>query len=142
MDLPDSQLMLKRVVAIKAVVTQRWKDETQQLLQTQISEVDGQLQQLEMQGQRAVAEIQKQNLQPPGPQVVQQIESIQMQVNQQKSELLEQKNLALQQLQQVQLLELKQEVSQGQVEGYFSVKLGDNLSGFENFRVCSWSGEI
>ena len=33
MDLPDSQLMLKRVVSIKAVVTQRWKDETQQLLQ-------------------------------------------------------------------------------------------------------------
>ena len=82
MDLPDSQLLLKRVVAIKAVVTQRWKDETQQLLQTQISELDGQLQQLEIQGQRAVTEIQKQNLQPPGPQVVQQIESIQMQVNQ------------------------------------------------------------
>ena len=99
MDLPDSQLLLKRVVAIKAVVTQRWKDETQQLLQSQISELDGQLQNLETQGQRAVAEIQKQNLQPPGPQVVQQIESIQMQVNQQKGELLEQKNAALQQLQ-------------------------------------------
>ena len=55
MDLPDSQLLLKRVVAIKAVVTQRWKDETQQLLQSQISELDGQLQNLETQGQRAVA---------------------------------------------------------------------------------------
>ena len=127
MDLQESQLMLKRSIAIKAVVTQRWKEETQQLLQSQISELDGQLQQLEIQGQRAVTEIQKQSLQPPGPQVAQQIESIQTQVNQQKSELLEQKNMALQQLQQVQFLELKQEVNQGQIDGYFSVKLGDNL---------------
>jgi hypothetical protein len=50
MDLPESQLMLKRSIAIKAVVTQRWKEETQQLLQSQISELDGQLQQLEIQG--------------------------------------------------------------------------------------------
>jgi YlqD protein len=134
MDLPDSQLLLKRVVAIKAVVTQRWKDETQQLLQTQISELDGQLQQLEIQGQRAVAEIQKQNLQPPGPQVLQQIESIQMQ--------LEQKNMALQQLQQVQFLELKQEVNQGQVEGYFAVKLGDNLISKMNVEVLLHDGVV
>ncbi|WP_373541287.1 YlqD family protein [Chamaesiphon sp.] len=142
MDPSESQLLLKRVVAIKAVVTQRWKDETQQLLQNQISELDGQLQQLEMQGQRAVAEIQKQSLQPPGPQVVQQIESIQMQVNQQKSELLEQKNQALQQLQQVQFLELKQEVSQGQVEGYFAVKLGDNLISKMNVEVLLHDGVV
>ena len=142
MDLPDSQLMLKRVVAIKAVVTQRWKDETQELLKTQMNELNGQLQQLEMQGQRAVAEIQKQSLQPPGPQVMQQIESIQMQVNQQKSELLEQKNQALQQLEQVQKLDLKQEVSQGQVEGYFSVKLGDNLISKMNVEVLLHDGVV
>jgi len=142
MDLPESQLMLKRTIAIKAVVTQRWKEETQQLLQSQISELDGQLQQLEIQGQRAVTEIQKQNLQPPGPQVAQQIESIQMQVNQQKSELLEQKNLALQQLQQVQFLELKQEVNQGQIEGYFSVKLGDNLIAKMNVEVLLHDGVV
>jgi type VI protein secretion system component Hcp len=142
MDLPESQLMLKRTIAIKAVVTQRWKEETQQLLQSQVSELDGQLQQLEIQGQRAVTEIQKQNLQPPGPQVAQQIESIQMQVNQQKSELLEQKNMALQQLQQVQFLELKQEVNQGQIEGYFSVKLGDNLIAKMNVEVLLHDGVV
>jgi YlqD protein len=142
MDLPESQLLLKRVVNIKAVVTQRWKEETQTLLQTQISELDGQLQQLEIQGQRAVAEIQKQNLQPPGPQVLQQIESIQVQVNQQKSELLEQKNMALQQLQQVQFLELNQEVNQGQVEGYFGAKLGDNLIAKMNVEILLHDGVV
>jgi hypothetical protein len=80
-----------------------------------------------MQGQRMVSEIQKQNLHPPGPQVMQQIENIQVQVNQRKSELLEQKNQNLQQLQQVQVLDLEQEVSQGQIDGTFTVGLGENL---------------
>jgi hypothetical protein len=142
MDRQESQLLLKRVINIKAVVTQRWKEETQQLLQSQIDELDGQLQQLEIQGQRAIADIQKQSLQPPSPQVLQQIESINMQVNQQKSQLLEQKNMTLQQLQQVQLLDLNQEVNQGQVEGYFSAKLGDNLISKMNVEILLHDGVI
>jgi hypothetical protein len=127
MDISASNFILKRPVTIKAVVTPRWKEEAQQQLQAQINELDGQLQQLETQGQRAIAEIQKQSLQPPGPQVAQQIENIQMQVNQRKSELLDQKNQILQQLQQVQFLEMNQEVNQGQIDGLFSLKKGDNL---------------
>ncbi len=127
MDSSKSQLVLKRAINIKAVVTPRWKDEVQQQLQAQINQIDSQLQQLDMQGQRAIAEIQKQSLQPPGPQTLQQIENIQLQVNEKKSELLDQKNQSLQNLQQVQLLDLEQEVTQFQVEGFFSVGVGDNL---------------
>lgn len=127
MDVPSSQLLLKRTVNVKAIVTPRWKEEAQQQLQAQINQVDNQLQQLEMQAQRMVAEIQKQSLKPPGPETVQQIESIQLQVNQKKSEFLEQKNQVLQQLQQVQMLELEQEVNQGQIESVFRVETGDNL---------------
>jgi hypothetical protein len=127
MDVSQSHLLLKRPVTIKAIVTPRWKDEAQQQLQAQINQTDSQLQQLEMQGQRAIAEIQKQSLQPPGPQVSKQIEGIQLQINQRKSELLEQKNQLLQQLQQVQLLELNQEVNQGQIESFFRIEQGDNL---------------
>ena len=127
MDVFNPQLMLKRSVNIKAIVTNRWKDEVHQQLQGQINQIDQQLQQLEMQGQRAIAEIQKQSLQPPGPQTLQQIDNIQLQVNQKKSELLEEKNQSLQNLQQVQLLDLDQEVNQFQLEGFFSVKPGDNL---------------
>jgi NADH dehydrogenase/NADH:ubiquinone oxidoreductase subunit G len=121
------QMLLKRPINVKAVVTPRWKDEVQQQLQAQINTVDQQLQQLERQGQRAIAEIQKQSIQPPGPETRQQIESIQLQVNEKKSELLEQKNQSLQNLQQVQLLEMDQEVSQFQLEGIFSVQPCDNL---------------
>lgn len=127
MDVSNPQLLLKRAVNIKAIVTPRWKEEIQQQLQTQINQVDSQLQQLDMQGQRAIAEIQKQSLQPPGPQTLQQIDNIQLQVNQKKSELLEEKNQSLQNLQQVQILEFDQEVNQFQLEGFFSVKPGDNL---------------
>ena len=123
----SQQLLLKRAVNVKAIVTPLWKDEVQQQLQGQINQIDQQLQQIELQGQRAIAEIQKQSLQPPGPQTLQQIDNIQLQVNQKKSELLEQKNQSLQNLQQVQLLDLDQEVVQFQLEGFFSVEQGDNL---------------
>jgi len=127
MDASQSPLVLRRSVNVKAIVTSRWKEEAQQQLQAQINQLDSQLQQLEMQAQRMIAEIQKQSLVPPGPETTQQIESIQGQVNQRKSEFLEQKNQVLQQLQQVQMLEFNQEVNQGQIESTFDVKVGDNL---------------
>jgi type VI protein secretion system component Hcp len=142
MDELKSNLLLKRPVNIKAIVTPRWKEEVQQQLQAQINQIDGQLQQLDMQGQRAIAEIQKQSVQPPGPQVSQQIENIQIQVNQKKSELLEQKNQQLQQLQQVQMLELDQEVNQGQMESYFRVELGDNLIRKMNVEILLRDGVV
>ncbi len=126
MDVSPSHLILKRSVNVKAIVTPRWKEEAQQQLQDQINQVDNQLQQLEMQAQRMISEIQKQ-IQLPGSESAQQIESIQGQVNQKKSELLEQKNQVLQQLQQVQVLEMDQEVNQGQIDSVFRVELGDNL---------------
>lgn len=142
MDVSNSQLLLKRAITVKAIVTPRWKEEAQQQLQAQINQIDSQLQQLEMQGQRMIAEIQKQSIQPPGPQVTQQIENIQGQVNQKKSELLEQKNQILQQLQQVQLLELEQEVNQGQIESVFLVQKGDNLVGKMQVEVLLRDGVI
>jgi hypothetical protein len=127
MDVSKPQLLLKRVVNVKTIVTPLWKEEIQQQLQAQINQLDQQLQQLEMEGQRAINAIQKQSLQPPGPQTIQQIDNIQLQVNQKKSELLEQKNQLLQNLQQVQYLELDQEVNQFQMESLFRIEPGDNL---------------
>jgi len=127
MDLSNPNLLLKRIVNVKVIVTPLWKEEVQQQLQAQINQLDQQLQQLDLEGQRAIAAIQKQSIQPPSPQTLQQIDNIQLQVNQKKSEFLEQKNQMLQNLQQVQLLELDQEVNQFQMEGFFRVERGDNL---------------
>ncbi len=142
MDEVRSSLLLKRPVTVKVIVTSRWKEEVQQQLQEQTSQIDAQMQQLDMQGQRAIAEIQKQSLNPPGPQVTQQIESIQTQVNQKKSELLEQKNQTLQQLQQVQLLELEQEVAQGQIESFFRIEKGENLVKKLNVEIVLRDGVV
>ncbi len=120
-------LLLKRPVTVKVIVTSRWKEEVQQQLQNQTNQLDGQIEQLSMQGERAIADIQKQALTPLSSEAQQQIDSITRQVNQKKSELLDKKNQLLQQLQQIQLLELEQEVAQGQMESFFNLKQGDNI---------------
>lgn len=124
-DVSQSQLLLKRVINIKAVVTPLWKEEAQKQLQSQLNQLDSKLQQLEMQGQRMVGELQQQG--GGNPAVAQQISTVEAQLNQDKSKLLQQKNQSLQQLQQVQTLELNGEVVQGQVESFFRVAVGDNL---------------
>jgi DNA repair exonuclease SbcCD ATPase subunit len=142
MDVSKSHLLMQRNVNVKAIVTPRWKDEAQQQLQSQLNQIDTQLQQLEMQLQQVVSEIQRQTIQPPGPETVQQIENIKVQFNQRKSELLEQKNQLLQQLQQVQMLDMDQEVSQGQVNSIFRIEPGDNLIEKMNVEILLRDGIV
>ena len=136
MDIPTDQLLLRRAITVKAVVTPRWKEEAQQQLQAQLNQIDSQLQQLEVQVQQMVSELQKQKVQIIGAEgsatseeTRAQIQNIQVQANNRKSELLEQKNQLLQQLNQVQTLEMEQQVDQGQIDSFFYVKKGDNLVG-------------
>lgn len=127
MDDTQTSLLLKRPVTVKVVVTPRWKEEAQQQLQLQISQLDEQSEQLDFQGQRAITELKQQSISPPGPQVTQQIDNIQIQVNQQKSQNLERKNQFLQQIQWIQSLKPGEEVVQAQMESFFRVEKGDNL---------------
>lgn len=119
-----TELVLKRAVNIKVIVTPRWKEETLHILQSQINQIDARTQQIDIQLQRAMAELKKQ---PPSPQVTEQMNAIQFQANDEKSKLLEQKNQILTQLTQVQTLEMEQEVNQGQLDSYFTIKVGENL---------------
>jgi hypothetical protein len=137
-----SSLLLKRPVTIKAIVTAKWKEEVQQQLQQQIGQLDQQMQQIQMQGQRTIEEIQKKASQSGNPQVAKQVESIQVQVNQKKSEMLEKKNQFLQQLQQIQLLELDKEVVQAQMESFFRLEKGDNLVKKLNVEVVLRDGVV
>ena len=137
-----SNLMIQRQINIKAIVTPRWKDEAQQNLQSQLNNVDSQLQSLDMQLQQVLSEIQKQSIQPPGPEAMQQMENVKMQFNQAKSELLEQKNQVLQQLQQIQVLDMNQEVDQGQVVSTFKIQVGDNLISKMNVELLLRDGIV
>ncbi len=142
MEVVTSSLMLKRPITVKAIVTDRWKQEVQQQLQTQIAQLDKQIQQIETQGKNAVGEIQKQSKDANSPQVVKQLESIKGQVNQKKSELLNKKNQLLQQLQQIQTLELDKEVVQAQMESFFRIEKGDNLVQKLNVEVVIRDGIV
>lgn len=122
-----NQLLLKRTVNIKVIVTPRWKEEMQQQLQAMIAQCDTQIQQIDSQGNRAITEIERQSIKPIPLEVQRQIDSIRVEMNQKKTEVLQQKNQLLQQLNQVQVLELEQEVNQGQLESFFPVGKGDNL---------------
>ena len=133
-----SKLVLKRPVNLKVIVTPAWQDEVQKQLQAQIGNIDEQMQQLEQQGQNAIAEVKKQaSVQAP-----QQIENINSQINQKKNEMLQQKNQLLQQMQQVQLLELGQEVVQAQMESFFEVGKGDNLVEKMNIEIVMRDGIV
>lgn len=133
MEIPADQLLLKRPITVKAVVTPLWKDEAQQQLQAQINQFDGQLQQLDVQVQQMIGELKKQTVQIIGvegstsDETQAQMQNIQIQANNRKSELLDQKNQVLQQLNQVQSLEMEQEVEQGQIDSFFYIKKGDHL---------------
>ena len=138
----SDKLLLKRPVTLKVIVTGRWKEEAQQQLQSQINDVDSQLQQLEEQGQRAINDLKKQSVDPPGPDVQQQIDNIQNQVNEKKSEMMQQRNQSLQQMEQIQRLELGQEVSQGQMDSFVRVGSGDNLANKMNVEILLRDGVI
>ena len=142
MEVVTSSLMLKRPITVKAIVTDRWKEEVQQQLQNQINQLDKQIQQLEAQGTRTIGEIQKQSKDPANIQVVKQIDGIKGQITQKKGELLNKKSQLLQQLQQVQTLELNQEVVQAQMESFFRVEKGDNLVKKLNVEVVIRDGIV
>ena len=142
MEVVTSSLMLKRPITVKAIVTDRWKQEVQQQLQNQVNQLDKQTQQLDAQGNKTIGEIQKQSKDPQSPQVLKQIENIKGQVNQKKSELLNKKSQLLQQLQQVQTLELDQEVVQAQMESFFRIEKGDNLVKKLNVEIVIRDGVV
>ena len=142
MEVVTSSLMLKRPITVKAIVTDRWKEEVQQQLQNQIDQLDQQIQQLEAQGNKTIGEIQKQTKDPRNAQVIKQIDSIKGQINQKKGELLNKKSQLLQQLQQVQTLELDREVVQAQMESFFRIEKGDNLVKKLNVEVVIRDGVV
>ena len=55
----SSQLLLRRTANIRVIVTERWKDEMKQQLQMQISQLDAQVQHVDVQGSRQISEIER-----------------------------------------------------------------------------------
>ena len=118
---------IKRAITIRAVVTPRWKEDAERELSNALSNLDGQLAQLEQEGQRLVDEIRRQSINPLDPRVQEQVGSLQQQVAAKRAELEEQKRQVLDQQRQVRELGMEEIVDQGQLESFCQVGVGDNL---------------
>lgn len=123
----DGSLSIKRSITVRAVVTPRWKEDAERELSNAIAASDGQLAQLEQEGQQVVDAIRSQSANPLDPRVSEQVASVQEQVAAKRAELEEQKRQLLEQQRQVRELELEQIVEQGQLESFTDVRVGDNL---------------
>ena len=123
----DGSLSIKRSITVRAVVTPRWKEDAERELSNAIAGSDGQLAQLEQEGQQVVDAIRSQSANPLDPRVSEQVASVQEQVAAKRAELEEQKRQLLEQQRQVRELELEQIVEQGQLESFTDVRVGDNL---------------
>ena len=123
----DGSLTIKRTITVRAVVTPRWKEDAERELSNAIANVDGQLSQLEQEGQQLIDEIRRQSANPLDPRVQDQVASVQQQVAAKRAELEEQKRQMLEQQRQVRELEMEQIVEQGQIESFCDVTVGDNL---------------
>jgi len=123
----NGSLTIKRSITVRAVVTPRWKDDAEREISAALAGSDGQLAQLEQEGQQLVDEIRRQSANPLYPRVQEQVNSVQQQVAAKRAELEEQKRQLLEQQRQVRDLEMEQIVEQGQIESFTEVRVGDNL---------------
>ena len=120
-------LTIKRPISIRAVVTTAWKEEAEKELSNAISNADGQLSQLEQEGQQIVDELRSQSANPLDPRVQDQVAQVQQQVAAKRAEIEEQKRNLLQQQSEVRELKMEEIVDQGQIESFCELKVGDNL---------------
>ncbi len=122
-----NSISIKRSIAIKAVVTQTWKEDAEKELSKAISNIDQQLSQLEQEGQQIVNNVRSQSVNPLDPRVQEQVSQVQQQVAAKRNEIEEQKRNLLQQQSQVRELKMDEIVDQGQVDSFCDVTVGDNL---------------
>jgi len=114
-------ISLKRPVAIKAIVTETFKANASNEIQQGLQQLDLGLQQLEFQGKRAIADLEKK---PPAPG---EMDNLRAGIEQERQRILMQKNDFLQRLNMISQLELNSEFLQATVENYVEIKEGDNL---------------
>lgn len=111
---------LKRVVMVKAIVTEAFKENLVKELERAIQKVDTQMQQMELQAKKQAAELKKKGLS-------QQLTAFKHQYEQEKNRLLASKADLTKKIEQAKTLQLGSQFVQGPIEGPVSVTVGDNL---------------
>ena len=111
---------LKRIVMVKAVVTEAFKDNLIKELERAMYNLDMQAQQMETQSQAYMEDLKKKNM-------LQQITTFKNQLANEKARIMGSKNDLQSKITEAKNLVLGSEFVQGPLEGPVDVKVGDNL---------------
>ena len=120
-------IQLMRQVAVKAIVTENFKNQVATEINRNLQQIDAELQQLEFKGKRAIADLEKRAGQPVPPEVRIQIETIRQQVEAEKLRLLQLKEEMMAQNQALTELPVGSVVTQFTVENPIEVRIGENI---------------
>lgn len=112
-------ITIKRPVILKAIVTEKLKEELKAELQQAADHADIRIQQLEFTSKRYIQELQKTDIKQAMA-LRQQVQAEQQKNEQTKQQILEKKR-------QIEELELDSEFVRGTLEGLVDVKEGDDL---------------
>lgn len=127
-------MTIKCPVTVKAKVTETLKKRMTTEIQENIKKVDMELQQIEFQAKRILAEQAKQDMQG--------LAAVRHQIEGEKMKRLEYKNHMLEKMKETSQLEIGSEIVQGTLERMIEIKVGDNLPEIMNAEVLVEDGKI
>jgi len=111
---------LKRVVMVKAIVTEAFKENLVRELERAVKNLDVELQRMEFQGKKYLEDLKKKGM-------GQQFNAFKQQLTNERTRQSAAKSDLLAKIEQAKALELNTEFIQGPIEGPVEVALGDNL---------------
>jgi hypothetical protein len=111
---------LKRIVMVKAIVTEAFKDNLIKELERAIGNLDGQLNQMEMQGKNYLEDLKKKGL-------MQKAAAFKHQFDEEKARQSASRSDLMMKIEEAKRLQIGSEFVQGPLEGPVDVSVGDNL---------------
>lgn len=127
-------MTLKCPVTIKAKVTEDLKKQLANEIQNNIKKTDLELQQIEFQAKRIMAEQAKQDMQG--------LEAVRQQIDAETKKRLDFKNHLVDQLKESTQLEIGAEIVQGTLERIVEIKVGDEMPQIMNAEILVEDGKI
>ncbi|HEY9754865.1 MAG TPA: YlqD family protein [Oculatellaceae cyanobacterium] len=120
-------LQLIRQIAVRAIVTENFKNQVGQEIQRNLQQIDAELQQLEFKAKRAIVDIEKRAGGAVTTEARSQVESIRQQVETEKARLSQMKEEMTSQLQALAELPIGSVITQFTVENPVEVRVGENI---------------
>ena len=120
-------IKLIRQIAVRAIVTENFKNQVANEINRNLQQIDAELQQLELKGRRAISELEKRAAGTMTNEIRTQMEAIRQQVEAEKMRLLQLREEMQGQSQALAELPVGSVVTQFTVENPVEVRLGENI---------------